>query len=202
MRSTHGPSASCDRTGARLNEESRPKGRLSCHDPSDRSVAARATVAEFATWAIATITPLATLAFQRGFAFDITFGLGQQHATAQLQFAAAWVLAGDLEFDHLALLQYVLNTLNAFPVQFADVQQAVGAGEHFHESTVRHDGFHAAFVGGAYFGLGRVRDGVHAGQGGIDARLVLAHDLHHTAAIHLVDRDVRAGLGLDLLDHA
>src|SRR5690606_29576184 len=54
---------------------------------------------------------------------------------------------------------------------------------------------------GAHFGLWRIGDRVHTRQSRIDAGLVLAHDLHHAAAVYFVDRDVRARFGLDLLDH-
>ena len=88
-----------------------------------------------------------------------------------------------LHQDLVALLQFVADVADAVLGDFADVQQAVGAGEDFDERAEFREAHHFAEIGLADFGGGgdvadHLQRRLAAGSaGGEDVHLAVVHDV-------------------------
>src|SRR5690606_13539344 len=107
----------------------------------------------------------------------------------------------DLHLHLVAELEHVLHLVDPLAAtDLADVEQAVAAGEDVHEGAELGDVHHAARVGLAHLGGGRVEDQLDLPLGLLDGGLVDAADRDRADHAVVVDGDVGAGLGLDGVD--
>ena len=87
-----------------------------------------------------TVTTLATLRTRTTLALYIALRLFEQHAVRKLILASLRVNLHELNLQLVALFDASLfNSLQTFPVNLRDVQQAVLARHNLYEAAVRHD---------------------------------------------------------------
>ena len=118
-------------------------------------------------------------AFRTGaaFAFHIALRFGEKRFARKFQFSGLGVHTDEFHVDFVAFFQTrFVHRLEAFVVDFRDVEQGVLARHDFDECAERYDGADFAVVGFAYFR--HCYDGFDAGQSAVQRGFVDAEDVH------------------------
>ena len=127
----------------------------------------------------------AAATFAAGRALFVAFGLFFEHAVRQAELSRFLIDFEEFHADMVALLDAgLLDRFEAFPGNFADVEQAFAARHELNEASVGHDTHHLGVVDFADFRDGY--DGADLGYGSVDGLLVRGTHLYDAYAVFLV----------------